>query len=143
MNCGYCCVCKHNCSSHNDAANKRAWRWSRERFAKETFFSRRWRFPETGILINCHVNGGHINRRLNRSYLLVANAGVCCFEATRKGRSKGRPEGNPPKGTRPLFFDIAMSVKLRTKRRIARRPANCVFICPIEGTSGCETASIC
>ena len=58
VNCDYR-VCKHNCSSHNGsrahAANKRAWRWSRERFAKETFFSRRWRFPETGILINCHV----------------------------------------------------------------------------------------
>ena len=39
-------MCKHNCSSHNGSrahaankrANKRAWRWSRERFAKETFF---------------------------------------------------------------------------------------------------------
>ena len=41
VNCDYR-VCKHNCSSHNGsrahAANKRAWRWSRERFAKETFF---------------------------------------------------------------------------------------------------------
>ena len=66
MNCGYYCVCKHNCSSHNGsrahAANKRAWRWSRERFAKDTFFSRRWRFPETGILINCHIyiNNTHL-----------------------------------------------------------------------------------
>ena len=62
MNCGYR-VCKHNCSSHNGsrahAANKRAWRWSRERFAKETFFSRRWRFPETGILISCHLGPNH------------------------------------------------------------------------------------
>ena len=40
---------------------------------KKLFFSRRWRFPETGILINCHLLAGTYNGKLN-AVLALAHA---------------------------------------------------------------------
>ena len=49
------CVCKRDVTSSNcsraHAANRRAWRWSRERFEKYMFH----REAETGIFINCQA----------------------------------------------------------------------------------------
>ena len=83
MNCGYR-VCKHNCSSHNGsrahAANKRVWRWSREKCAKETFFLAKMAFSGNRNIdqLPWSKRWG-IRKRLKRRFLLIGKHGGVSF----------------------------------------------------------------